>query len=114
VRRVAAEGLGQSRDQHAFAPLIAALADHNLWVCRVAIKALGYVGDTRAVEPLIAFYEKISFDITMRIVTGGYNSLLRVFPAWQSLEALLDYAREHCAVRELTDAERELFGLPQR
>jgi WD40 repeat protein/DNA-binding SARP family transcriptional activator len=49
-----------------------------------------------------------------RIVTGGLNSPLRVFPAWRSLEALLEYTHEHCVVRELTDAERELLGLPDQ
>ena len=49
-----------------------------------------------------------------RIVTGGYDSPVRVYPAWTTLEALIEYAREHCAVRELTDAERELFGLPAK
>jgi WD40 repeat protein len=49
-----------------------------------------------------------------RIATGGYNGSVKVFPAWQTLEALMDYAREYCVVRELTDAERELFGLPLR
>lgn len=47
-----------------------------------------------------------------RIVTGAYKSLLKVFPAWQSLEALMNYAHEHCVVRELTKTERELLGLP--
>jgi hypothetical protein len=49
-----------------------------------------------------------------RIATGGYNGSVKVFPAWQTLEALMDYARESCVVRVLTDAERELFGLPLR
>jgi WD40 repeat protein len=40
--------------------------------------------------------------------------LLKVFPAWQTLEELMDYARECCVVRELTDAEREMLGLPAR
>jgi WD40 repeat protein/DNA-binding SARP family transcriptional activator len=40
--------------------------------------------------------------------------MLKVFPAWQTLEELIDYARECCVVRELTDAEREMLGLPLR
>ena len=40
--------------------------------------------------------------------------LLKVFPAWQTLQELMDYARKCCVVRELTDAEREMLGLPLR
>ena len=39
---------------------------------------------------------------------------VKVLPAWESLEDLLAYARECCVVRELTDAEREQFGLTPR
>jgi WD40 repeat protein len=50
-----------------------------------------------------------------RIVLGinPYN-MLKVFPAWQTLQELIDYAKECCVVRELTDAERERLGLPLR
>jgi WD40 repeat protein len=40
--------------------------------------------------------------------------LIKVFPAWQTLQELMDYAKDCCVVRELTDAERELLGLPPR
>jgi WD40 repeat protein len=49
-----------------------------------------------------------------RIVTGAYGGTLRVFPTWQTTQALIDYAKERCVVRELTAEERELFGLPPR
>jgi WD40 repeat protein len=49
--------------------------------------------------------------IAVNFVTGG---LLKVYPAWQTLEELTDYARECCVVRELTEAEREMLGLPAR
>jgi WD40 repeat protein len=49
--------------------------------------------------------------IAMSLTPPG---LLRVFPTWQTLEELMDYARECCVVRELTDAEREMLGLPVR
>jgi hypothetical protein len=39
---------------------------------------------------------------------------LRVFYAWQTTQELIDHAKECCAVRELTDAEREQFGLGPR
>jgi WD40 repeat protein len=36
---------------------------------------------------------------------------LQVFPAWQTLDELIQYAHEHAVIRQLTDAEREQFGL---
>jgi WD40 repeat protein len=47
-----------------------------------------------------------------RIVVHIIPGTIKVFPAWQTLQELIDYARECCVVRELTDAERELLGLP--
>ena len=44
--------------------------------------------------------------------TEGDWGKLQVFPAWHSLEELIDYAKECCVVRELTPGEREVFGLP--
>jgi hypothetical protein len=35
-----------------------------------------------------------------------------IFPAWQTTEELIAYAKECCAWRELTAEEREQFGLP--
>jgi hypothetical protein len=40
--------------------------------------------------------------------------MLQVFPVWDSLQELIDYAKECCVVRELTPDEREQFGLPPR
>jgi WD40 repeat protein len=37
---------------------------------------------------------------------------LKVFRAWQSTQELLDYAKECCVFRQLTDLERQQFGLP--
>jgi WD40 repeat protein len=49
-----------------------------------------------------------------RVAISSNDGALRVFPAWQTAQELIDYAREHCVVRELTDAEREQFGLGPR
>jgi WD40 repeat protein len=49
-----------------------------------------------------------------RVAMAGLDGALRVFPAWQTTQELIEYARECCVVRELTDAEREQFGLPAR
>ena len=48
------------------------------------------------------------------IATASLDGALKVFPAWRSREDLIDYAKECCVIRELTDAEREQFGLPSR
>jgi WD40 repeat protein len=47
------------------------------------------------------------------IVNGrGDWGRLQIFPVWDSLEWLIDYAKECCVIRELTADEREQFGLP--
>ena len=42
----------------------------------------------------------------------GLETLVSVWRVWQSTEELVDYAKECCVIRELTDAERKQFGLP--
>jgi Tol biopolymer transport system component len=49
-----------------------------------------------------------------RLIVGGTSGRASVYPAWQSLEELIAYAKECCVIRELTAAERELFGLPPK
>lgn len=49
-----------------------------------------------------------------RIVVAHYDGVTKVFPAWQTTQELIAYAREHCVVCELTDDEREQFGLEQK
>lgn len=49
--------------------------------------------------------------IAMSIRPAG---LLKIYPAWTTLQELVDYAKDCCVVRELTNAEREQLGLPQR
>jgi WD40 repeat protein len=48
------------------------------------------------------------------VIAGGYFNPPVVRRAWQSTEELIDYAKECCVTRELTDAERQQFGLPER
>ena len=45
------------------------------------------------------------------IAIGYTDGSTKVFPAWQSLEELITYAKEHCVLRELTAEERTRFGL---
>ena len=35
-----------------------------------------------------------------------------IYPVWETVEDLIDYARDCCLVYELTPEEREQFGLP--
>ena len=47
------------------------------------------------------------------IVAGGFQ-VPGVRRVWQSTEELMAYARECCVFRELTEAERDRYGLPAR
>ena len=49
-----------------------------------------------------------------RIVVSSSDGTAKVLPVWQTTQELIDYAKACCIVRELTDAEREQFGLPPR
>ena len=49
-----------------------------------------------------------------RIAITGSDGMVRVLGAWQTAQELIETARECCVLRELTDAEREQFGLPSR
>jgi WD40 repeat protein len=41
----------------------------------------------------------------------GVETLISVWRVWQTTQELIDYARECCVIRELTEAERLQFGL---
>ena len=47
------------------------------------------------------------------IAISAINGDLIIFPAWQTLEELVDFACECCVFRELTPEERVQFGLPE-
>ena len=47
-----------------------------------------------------------------QIAISDWNGNLSIYPAWQSLEELIDYAKDCCVFRQLTPEEREQFGLP--
>jgi WD40 repeat protein/class 3 adenylate cyclase len=42
----------------------------------------------------------------------GSETLISVWRVWQSTQELVDYAKECCVFRQLTEAERTQFGLP--
>lgn len=47
------------------------------------------------------------------LMTGSDSATtLQIWHAWQSTQALMDYARDCCVLRSLTQAERERFALP--
>jgi WD40 repeat protein len=48
------------------------------------------------------------------VMAAGFFYTPIVRRAWQSTETLIAHAKECCVTRELTDAEREQFGLPPR
>jgi hypothetical protein len=48
------------------------------------------------------------------IAIGYFDGDLKVYPAWQSLEELVAYAKDCCVLRHLTPEERTQFGLPPR
>jgi WD40 repeat protein len=41
----------------------------------------------------------------------GLETLVSVWRVWQTTQELIDYAKECCVIRSLTDAERQQFGL---
>jgi WD40 repeat protein len=41
----------------------------------------------------------------------GLETLISVWRVWQTTEELVEYAKECCVIRELTEAERVQFGL---
>jgi hypothetical protein len=45
------------------------------------------------------------------VIVAGYFTTPMLRRVWPSTEELIAYARECCVTRELTDEERELFGL---
>ena len=48
------------------------------------------------------------------IAITTFDGDLKVYPAWQSLEELIAYAKAHCVLRELTPEERARYGLAAR
>lgn len=48
------------------------------------------------------------------VAINDHDGNLKVYPAWQTLDALVAYAKECCLFRALTPEERAQFGLPPR
>ncbi|MGD8753658.1 MAG: hypothetical protein PVG14_19675, partial [Anaerolineales bacterium] len=42
------------------------------------------------------------------------TSPTEIWRVWQSADELIEYARDCCVWRQLTDAERQQFGLPEK
>ena len=45
------------------------------------------------------------------ILIGSNYGTLEIYPAWQTVQELIDYARKCCVLRTLTSEERQRFGL---
>ena len=46
------------------------------------------------------------------LAIAALETLISVWRVWQSTEELVDYTKECCVIRQLTEAERQQFGLP--
>ena len=46
-----------------------------------------------------------------QIAISDWNGYLTIYPAWESLEELINYARDCYVFRQLTPEERKQFGL---
>ncbi|KPK92041.1 MAG: hypothetical protein AMJ88_11885, partial [Anaerolineae bacterium SM23_ 63] len=57
-------------------------------------------------------YLEWSPDGNFLAVGGDTGAPMEIWRVWQSTEELIAYAKECCVIRELTDTEREMFGLP--
>jgi Tol biopolymer transport system component len=44
----------------------------------------------------------------LNMISPGQSGVWRV---WQTKQELIDYAKECCVIRDLTEAERQQFGL---
>lgn len=67
----------------------------------------------------IRFYEaggsaNVTWSPDETMIAAHIGPEIKIFPAWRSLDELMDYAHQCCVVCELTDAERAQFGLPAR
>jgi WD40 repeat protein len=78
------------------------------------------VWDAATGEEVLAFFMSGHVDRVewspdgQQLITAGGFRVPGVRRAWQSTEELIEYARECCVFRELTDAERQQYGLPAR
>jgi WD40 repeat protein/class 3 adenylate cyclase len=68
---------------------------------------------TLSVPVFLVLYARWSPD-GQYLAINGMETLVSVWRVWQSTEELVDYAQECCVFRELTAAERQRFGLPER
>lgn len=81
----------------------------------------GYEGirvyDTASLEEIIAYPADGEAEARWspdgkHIAVAYPNGDLKVYPAWESLEDLITYAKSHCVLRDLNPEERARFGLP--
>ena len=56
----------------------------------------------------------LSPDNKKLLLTSSTGGNVSIYPAWQTLEELVAYAKECCLVHQLTPDEREQFGLPPK
>jgi hypothetical protein len=79
----------------------------KVWDAATGVEVLSFI------VPANAETVNWSPDGTHVIVAGYFNTPV-VRRVWPSTEALIAHAKECCVPRELTDKERDQFGLPPR
>jgi len=89
ARKLAALTLGSKQAREAFDQLAATLKDENSDVRTAAAKALGMLGDSRAVEPLIASLENDESQLTRQAAAKSLGMLDSTFAAPHLEKAIL-------------------------
>jgi WD40 repeat protein len=77
----------------------------KIWDAQTGAELLSYL-----VPGIMQFQLDWSPDGT-RLVAANVSRTVEVHRVWQTTEDLVEYAKECCVIRQLTDAERQKFGL---
>jgi WD40 repeat protein len=75
------------------------------------------IWDSSTGDELLTISTPVSYGVFTWWSPDGQHIFISSVPAsvwrvWQSTEELVEYAKECCVIRQLTDAERQKFGLP--
>jgi WD40 repeat protein len=84
------------------------------------VNGQGFVWDFATGQIIQSFKNTVIYSVDWSpdgklIVAGGCSTVdcfITIRRAWQSTQELIDYAKECCVMRELTQEERAQFGLP--
>jgi HEAT repeat protein len=101
-RRDAAQELGRCSDQRAFEPLIAALSDPESQVIGAAILALGQLRDSRAVPDILTLFPNSMYTSFVARALGWIGDMRAVQPMINALQAEVPVMRL-CAAQALVE-----------